>query len=157
MHVGLAVTQKTGFELIEFEEIVKEEKGAWLTFMRIPTPENSVELEKDAKGKPIAKKGGGKGPSPDEIRPTFGSVWVSFEALNKPGVTTMTQRVQIGSMAAVERREEEGEIIWEDELETPDLFEPQKTYIYFTMNLSHPIVPAKGPEEPKPDEIVPVK
>jgi hypothetical protein len=89
MHKGLAITQKAGFDLIEFEEIVKEEKGCYLTFMRIPTPENSVEPEKDAKGKPIAKKGA-KGPSPDELRPTFGNAWVSFAELNKPGATSMT-------------------------------------------------------------------
>jgi len=60
-------------------------------------------------------------------------------------------------MAPVERREEEGEVIWEDELQFEDLFEPQDTYIYFTIDLSHPVVPKAGPAEPKPDEIVPVK
>jgi hypothetical protein len=60
-------------------------------------------------------------------------------------------------MAAVDRRDEEGEIIWEDEANTPELFEPQKTYIYFTIDLSDPIVPAVGPAEPQPDEIVPAK
>lgn len=115
MHIGLAVCDKAGFELIEFEEAVKNEGGCYLKFMRIPTPENSVEPEKDAKGKPVAKKG--KGPSVDEIRPTFGSVWVDLSDLKKPGAKQMTKRVYIETMAPVERREEEGEVIWEDELE----------------------------------------
>jgi hypothetical protein len=78
---GVSVCEKTGFDLIEFEEAVREEGGAWLKFMKVPAPEQAEGGAVDAKGKAPPPKKGGKGPSHDDLKPQFGKAWVSFEDL----------------------------------------------------------------------------
>jgi endo-alpha-1,4-polygalactosaminidase (GH114 family) len=38
---SLSVCEKSGFELIEFEESVTKEKGCWLKFVKFPIPTNT--------------------------------------------------------------------------------------------------------------------
>lgn len=66
-NIGQSICDKTGHELIEFEEAVRSEGGAWLKLMKVPIPE-PVEGGVDAKGKP-APKAKGKGPSTDDLKP----------------------------------------------------------------------------------------
>jgi len=32
----MSISEKSGFELIEFEEFVRDDGGAWLTFSKVP-------------------------------------------------------------------------------------------------------------------------
>ena len=80
VNTGLSICEKTSFELVEFEEAVRDEGGAWLKFMKLPTPENTIDpAAADAKGKAPPKKG--KGPAVDDLKPIFSRAWVSFKAL----------------------------------------------------------------------------
>ena len=66
--------------MVEFEEAVRDEAGAWLKFMKLPTPENTIDATAaDAKGKAPPKKG--KGPAVDDLKPIFSRAWVCFKAL----------------------------------------------------------------------------
>jgi hypothetical protein len=76
---GVAVCEKTGFDLIEFEEAVREEGGCWLKLMKVPAPEQTEGA--DAKGGKAAPKKGAKGPSADDLKPQFGKAWVSLADL----------------------------------------------------------------------------
>jgi len=64
----------------------------------------------------------------------------------------------VETCAPANKREEEGKEIWEDAEEFDQVFETQRTYVYFTLELSQAVTPSiPDKPEPKPDEIVPVK
>jgi len=86
VNTGLSICDKTGHELIEFEEAIRNEGGAWLKLMKVPIPE-PTDGAVDAKGK-AAPKAKGKGPSTDDLKPQFGRAWVDFKDLQKPGSTS---------------------------------------------------------------------
>ena len=54
--IGVSMSEKQGFELIEVEEAIKNDGGCWLTLMKLPQPEAPAE-EKGGKKAPPAKKG----------------------------------------------------------------------------------------------------
>lgn len=79
---GLSVCEKTGFEIIEFEEAVTKEEGCWLRFVKYPIPATVPTLapgQAPPKGAPPAKGKGG--PSTDDLKTVMGKAWVSFESL----------------------------------------------------------------------------
>lgn len=70
----------------------------------------------------------------------------------------MTQRVFIETCAPANKIEVDGKETWEDAEEFDQVFEPQRTYVHFTIELSEAVTPSIPEKpEPKPDEIVPVK
>lgn len=109
-NTGLSICEKTSYELVEFEEAVNSERGAWLKFSKMPLPEHQGEAAVDAKGKAPAKKG--KGPAVDDLKPTFGRAWVSFEDLQTPGATNTVQRVHVTTCAPANEVEEDGVKVW---------------------------------------------
>ena len=88
VNTGLSICDKTGHELIEFEEAIRSEGGAWLKLLKASSWKcqfliiltEPTEGGVDAKGKP-APKAKGKGPSTDDLKPQFGRVWVNFADL----------------------------------------------------------------------------
>jgi hypothetical protein len=72
--------------LVEFEELVQQEKGCWLKFNKLTPPEEEIT---DPKAAAAAKKAappkGGKGAPIEDLKPVFGKAWISFEDLLVPG------------------------------------------------------------------------
>lgn len=62
--------------------MVRQEKGCWLRFMKIPPPVGDDAAAKGGKAPPPK---GGKGAPTDELKPCVGRAWVSFEELHTPG------------------------------------------------------------------------
>jgi len=73
---GVAICDKKGFELIEFEEWVNKDKGCWLKFSKLPPADASAEAAVNKKAPPKNKGG-----AADEVKPVFGRAWISFEDL----------------------------------------------------------------------------
>ena len=82
--IGVSICEKQGFELIEFEEAVKNDGGCWLTLLKLPQQEAPAE---EKGGKKAAPK---KGQNADEVKPIFGKAWVDLTDLQKPGANTIT-------------------------------------------------------------------
>jgi len=70
--VGSFTCEKSGFELIEFEEMVKIEGGCWLRFIKVPVQNAGATGAKGAppKGKP--------GATTEDPKPIVGKAWVSL-------------------------------------------------------------------------------
>jgi len=150
----LAICEKSGFELIEFEEAVNQDLGVWLKFMKVPAPENLMDPPPGAKK--AAPKG--KGPNPDDLKPVFGKAWVSLDDLAQPGATETVQRVFIETIAPAVKENQEGQDVFIDQEEFEQVFEPQRTYVYLRVSLTQPVTPTVPEKpEPQPKEIVPVK
>jgi hypothetical protein len=152
-NVGMANCAKTGYELIELEESVRYDHGTWIRFMRTP----AAAPEADAKGKPPAK---GKGAAPtEELKPVYGKGWISFDDLNRPGCTQITQRVFLQTCPPMMKKtNEDGTEEEVEETEYDRVFEDAKSYVHLKISMDQPIV-ALGSDkpEPQPSEIVPVK
>lgn len=72
--------------------MVQKEKGCWLKFNKLPPPEEEITDPKAAAAKKAPPKGG-KGAPAEDLKPTFGMAWVSFEDLQQPGAIETKQRV----------------------------------------------------------------
>lgn len=73
--VGCVTSEKSGFELIEFEEAVKLEGGLWIKFIKVPAPAPAAAAAASkappAKGKPVT----------EDIKPIVGKAWLDLAAL----------------------------------------------------------------------------
>lgn len=69
---------------MELEEFVKQEKGCWVRFMKLPPVANEAEAAGNKKAPP--PKGGKGGAPADELKPVFGKAWINFSDLLKPGL-----------------------------------------------------------------------
>lgn len=76
--IGTAISEKSGFELIELEEAVKKEGGCWLKFYKVPNS-NPGQAQAAAGGKAAPPKG--KGAPADDLKPTFAKAWLSLAEL----------------------------------------------------------------------------
>ena len=85
--IGIMHCEKSGFELIEFEEFVKEDGGAWLLFSKLPVQEPAAAEEAKGGKKAPAK---GKAAATEEIKPVYGKVWVDLGDLSSPGAKEIT-------------------------------------------------------------------
>jgi hypothetical protein len=87
--IGSFSCEKSGFELIEFEEMVKIDGGCWLRFMKVPVSNPNIAGGKGAppKGKP--------GAPTEEPKPIIGKAWISLQELQKPGSTVSSLRVAL--------------------------------------------------------------
>ena len=140
--------------MIELEEAVRHDGGAWLKFMKLPNIEPVVDE------KAGAKKGGGKkgGPSVDDLKPVYGKAWVDLSELQNPGAKSFEQRVEIQTIPPAIKESLDGTDTWIDQEEFEEVFEPQKTYIHLHIELTDAVVPEiPDKPEPKPHEVVPVK
>lgn len=90
-NVGTAISNKTGYELIDLEEAVTLDEGCWVKFMKTPIPQAENEDPKSKKGAP---KGKGAAPT-EELKPVFARGWVSFKDINRFGQTEVKQRVYL--------------------------------------------------------------
>ena len=77
---------------MELEEQVSIERGCWIRFARLPPPEEEITDPKAAAAKKAPPKGG-KGAPAEDLKPTYGRAWISFEDLLHPGATETKQRV----------------------------------------------------------------
>jgi len=152
--VGVSVCDKNGFELIEFEEFVREDGGVWLTFSKLPVSDPVVVDDPKAKKAPPPK---GKAATED-LKPTFGKAWVDLSDLKKPGAKYTCQRVFINTVPPATKEVVDGKDVFTDQTDHDSLFETAKTYVHFKIELSEPVTPLVPTQpEPKPREIVPVK
>lgn len=95
----------------------------------------------------------------EELKPTFGRAWVSFEDLLEPGSLEIKKRIFLETCTPlVKKTEADGSEKYVEAEETEQVFESNKTYVYIKMTLSDPVTPTI-PEEPEPQihEVVPVK
>ena len=139
--------------MIELEEQVKNEKGCWIRFMKLPPSSNEAEA---AAGKKKDKKGGA---ATDELKPVFARGWLSFADLQVPGSNETVKRVFLETCPPiVKKQNDDGEEEDVEEEEFEKIFEDAKTYIHMKISTDKPIVP-ETPEkkEPEPREIVPKK
>ena len=152
-NVGMANCAKNGYELIELEESVRYDHGTWIRFMKTPAAAPEV----DAKGKPPAK---GKGAvATEELKAVYGKGWVSFDDLNRPGCTTIVQRVFLQTCPPMTKKtKEDGTEEEVEDTEYEKVFEDAKSYVHIKIALDQPIIaPGSDKPEPQPSEIVPVK
>lgn len=84
LYVGQASTLKSNYELIELEEAVNSDKGCWIKFNKLTPPEEEITDPKAAAAKKAPPKGG-KGGAVEDLKPTYGYAWLSFEDLLVPG------------------------------------------------------------------------
>ena len=156
-NTGLSICEKTGFELVEFEEAVIRNGGCWLSFYKGPPPASGGAPPTADKGKaPPAK---GKAPATDDLKSVIGRAWVNLEAFLAPGSTKTEQRIKLETVApAVKETSPEGVEQIVDGTEVTPVFEESKTYIHCCIKLSRPVTPVV-PEfpEPQPNEILPMK
>lgn len=153
MH-GMKSRELRGFDLVEFEEAVREDGGCWLTFSKLPA------IDPVAPDDPKVKKAAAaKGKAPvEEAKPTVGKVWVSFSDLQQPGATSTTQRVSLETCPPAVKETVDGNEVWVDQEESDKLFETARTYIHLRLDLTVPVTQhIPDQPEPTPQEIVPVK
>ena len=74
--IGNVVTEKSRFELVEFEENVIYDKGCWLRFAKLPPPEEEIVDPKAAAKKAPPK--GAKGAPIEDLKPTYGIAWLNL-------------------------------------------------------------------------------
>jgi len=155
-NVGVAITPKDGYELLELEEAVKHEHGCWVRFMKYPSA--APEADAGAKGGKAPAKGKG-GAATDELKSCFGKAWLSFNDLNKPGATWTTQRVYLQTCPPlVKKTNDDGTEEEVEETEFEKVFEDSKTYIHLKFAISQTIIAvAADQKEPTPQDIIPIK
>jgi len=81
-NVGKIECTKSSYELVEFEEMIKYEKGCWLRFMKIPPANNEADAAA-AKKPPV--KGAKAGAQTEYLKPVFGRAWVNLKELSVNG------------------------------------------------------------------------
>ena len=106
--------------MIELEEAVRHDGGAWLKFMKLPQVEQQQD-EKAAAKKAPAKKGA---QSAEELKPVFGKAWVDLSELKKPGAKFLEQRVPIQTIAPAIKESHDGVDSWVDQEDFEEVFEP---------------------------------
>ena len=140
-NTGLSICEKTGFELVEFEEAVIRNGGCWLSFYKGPAPAAGgapPTADKAAKAPPAK----GKAPAADELKATVGRAWVSLEAFLAPGCTKTEQRIKLETVApATKETNAEGVEQIVDGTEVTPVFEESLTYIHCCINLTRPVTP----------------
>lgn len=154
------MTQKSNYELLEFEEQVSLDRGCWIRFSKCPPPEEEITDPKAAAAKKAPPKGG-KGGAVEDLKPTFGRAWLSFEDLLNPGALETKQRIFLETCPPLVKRPGEDGVeryYPVNEGEFDPVFEPVRSYIYLKVTLSDPVTPTipESPE-PLPHEVVPVK
>lgn len=82
--MGNAITEKTKFELVEFEEFVSQDIGCWVRFVKLPPPEEEILDPKAAAAKKAPPKGG-KGAPTEDLKATYARAWLNLEDLLTPG------------------------------------------------------------------------
>ena len=122
LNIGLAVCEKLGFELVEFEESVVKNGGVWVKFCKLPAPAPPVAA---AGGKAAPPKG--KGAAVDELKPTIGSAWLDLNPFKRPGNTQIETRVFLNTVApAVKETNDQGVETFIDQTEFPQVLKTQK-------------------------------
>lgn len=151
-NVGRVKCVKTGYELVEFEEFTKHDKGCWLRFMKTPPAAGDADPKK-------APAKGAKGAATDDLKACIGRAWVSFADLLQPGAVETKQRVFLETCAPLSRKtNEDGTEEEVEETEYEKVFEESKAYVHLKLALSAAVCPATPEKpEPQPSEIVPVK
>jgi len=99
-NVGRVKCVKTGYELVEFEEFTKHDKGCWLRFMKTPPAAGDADPKK-------APAKGAKGAATDDLKACIGRAWVSFADLLQPGAVETKQRVFLETCAPLSRKTNE--------------------------------------------------
>lgn len=98
--MGRAVCVKEAYELVELEEYVKNDKGCWFRFIKMPP-------KQDVSGKPPAKGAKGGATPAEEAKPIVGRAWLSFTDLLEPGATETTQRIYLNTCAPITKKTNE--------------------------------------------------
>jgi len=131
--IGCVTSEKTGFELIEFEEAVKFEGGLWIKFIKVPAPAPAAAAAASkappVKGKPIT----------EDIKPIVGKAWLDLAALAQPGSCETSIRVFLET-CAIATKESPDSDKYVDAEEVVPFFETERTYVNLTIKLSKPIV-----------------
>ena len=131
---GLSCCDKTGYELVEFEEAVKNDGGCWITLIKVATNAAAA-----GAGGAAAKKGDpkAKAPSMEESKPIVGRAWVSFADLQKAGAIKTEQRIFLETVAPpVKDTSVEGVEKYVDAEEFSPVFEEPRTYLHLKLSLS---------------------
>lgn len=150
--IGTATSEKSGYELIELEEAVKNEGGCWIKFIKAPSPNPNAAAAggkaAPAKGKPVTT---------DEVKAIVGKAWLNLEELSKPGSCKTSQRVFLETCATASKENPESDKYIDAEEVVP-FFENERTYINLTISLTKPIVSlASTQPEPQPSDVLPIK
>ena len=70
VNVGKSISKKDAYELVELEEFVKNDKGCWLRFLKLPP-----KADAGAGGKAPAKGAKGGAAPTDDAKPVVGRAW----------------------------------------------------------------------------------
>jgi hypothetical protein len=108
--IGVLACEKSGFDLIEFEEFVRDDGGLWLTFSKLPITE-PVQQE-EAKGKKPPPKG--KATQAEEAKPVFGKAWIDLTELRQPGSRQICKRVDLSTCPPAVKEVVDGQEVWHD-------------------------------------------
>lgn len=140
--IGNVICDKVSFELVEFEELVTKEKGCWLKFNKLLPPEEEITDPKAAAAAKKVPPKGGKGAPIEDLKPVFGKAWISLEDLLVPGGLETKQRALLKTCPPlVKKADEAGVERYFEADEYEPVFENNRTYIYFKLTLSDPVVP----------------
>ncbi len=85
IYVGSAVSEKSKYELVEFEEFVTHDRGCWIKLNKLPPPEEEILDPKAAAAAKKAPPKGAKGAPTEDLKPTYGRAWLNLEDLLVPG------------------------------------------------------------------------